>query len=57
MSEKRAKPGYDPKASGICVVAYDIAGKPISQEVAKRVVKAVEKATEKERLGILYTQQ
>jgi hypothetical protein len=53
----RVKPGYDPKAQGICVVAYDLAGKPISQEVAKRVVKAVERATEKERLAILYTQQ
>ncbi len=57
MSSKRVKPGYDPKQQGICVVAYDLAGKPISPEVAKRVVKAVEKATAKERLAIMYTQQ
>lgn len=54
---KRIKAGYDPKQQGICVVAYDLAGKPISPEVAKRVVKAVAKATEKERLAIMYTQQ
>ncbi len=54
---KRAKAGYDPKAQGICVVAYDLAGKPISPEVARRVVKAVERATEKEKLAIMYTQQ
>lgn len=54
---KRAKPGYDPNQQGICVVAYDLAGKPISPEVARRVVKAVERATEKEQLAISFTQQ
>lgn len=54
---KRVRAGYDANQQGICVVAYDLAGKPISPEVARRVVRAVEKATEKERLAILYTQQ
>lgn len=55
--DKRVQAGYDKKSPAICVVAYDLAGKPISQEVARRVVKAVERATEKERLAILFTQQ
>lgn len=54
---KRVKAGYNAEAQGICVVAYDLAGKPISPDTARRVVKAVEKATEREKLAILYTQQ
>jgi hypothetical protein len=54
---RRAKAGYDPNAQGICIVAYDLAGNPISPETARKVVRAVEKATERERLAIMYTQQ
>jgi hypothetical protein len=55
--DKRVRAGYDKRSNAICVVAYDLAGKPIAPETARKVVRAVERATEKERLAILYTQQ
>ena len=53
----RVKPGFSRRSNAICVVVYDLAGKPLSPEVARKVLKAVTKATEDTKYAIEFTQE
>lgn len=51
----RRKEGYLNRSPAICVVVHDLSGRPISDEIATKVVNAVFEVTEKERLAINFT--
>lgn len=52
---RRRKEGYLNQSNAVCVVAYDLNGKAISDEIAAKVVNAVFDITQEERLAISFT--
>lgn len=52
---RRRKEGYLNQSNAVCVVAYDLTGKPISEEIAAQVVNAVFEITQGEKLAISFT--
>lgn len=52
---QRRNEDYTHKSPAICVVAYDLGGNPISDEIAAKVVNAVYEVTQKEKLAISFT--
>lgn len=51
----KRREGYIQKSNAVCVVAYDLNGKPIPDDVATKIVNAVFQVTQNERLAINFT--
>lgn len=54
-NKNRRKEGYIHRSPAVCVVVHDLTGKPISDEIASKVVNAVFEVTQEERLAINFT--
>lgn len=55
--DPRVKPGFSRQSNSICVVVYDLAGKPLAPDTARKVLTAVTKATEGTKYAISFTQE
>lgn len=53
--QRRRREGYTNKSNAICIVAYDVGGKTLSDEVTARIVNAVYEVSEEEKLAISFT--
>jgi hypothetical protein len=53
---KKRKTGYLPKERGLCVMVYDLGGKPIPAETVEEILNTVNDVSLKNGLVLTYTQ-